>query len=597
MERIVNRACLLSLLCAVALTCPGFAADDVPMKAMRDQMARSLSMQLPGLAKPYFLAYRIQEITDFSVSADLGSLVRSQDTHSRLLHVELRVGDYKLDNSNFLSFGARPPGDFSAGQHVAIDDNYNEISREIWLATDAEYKKAVEQLAAKQATLQNQSHGDDVPDFSRERPNQLFEKQKPVSVDTSALEAAARQISSVFRQMPELQSSQVSIDVHNVFTRYLNSEGTEYTKTNAVTLVEIKATAQAEDGLPLQDSEQIFVNSPSELSAKELAARAQQMVARLQKLRTAGSLDRYSGPMLFEGEAGAEIFAQVFAPALVASRNPVTDNPRAQAFLEQMATRFGGGTLSDRVGGRVLPDSVNVVDDPGLDSFQGQRLMGTYSVDDDGVPARVNTVVESGVLKLVLASRTPIAGAVQSTGSHRGISATPSNLIFTATKSASDQELRRMLLAHAKARGYDFGVVVRRAGGSSGEFIQMAMSMMQGASAPGNNMLEVYKLYADGHEELMHGEQLPSITVAAFKDILAVGDKPVVYDSIFVPGFTSIMMLGMSGDISAATNMPVVSYVVPSLLFDEVTLKKASGPFPKAPVSNPPALHANGPQL
>jgi hypothetical protein len=92
----------------------------------------------------------------------------------------------------------------------------------------------------------------------------------------------------------------------------------------------------------------------------------------------------------------------------------------------------------------------------------------------------------------------------------------------------------------------------------------------------------------------MRGEQLPSMTVASFKDILAVGDKPVVYNSVFIPGFTSIMMLGMSGDISAVTNVPVVSYVVPSLLFEEVILKKASGPFPKAPVSNPPALNANG---
>lgn len=594
MERTVNRtACLFLLLFTGALTCPGVAADDVPMKAMRDEMARSVGMQLTGLAKPYFLSYRMQEITGVSVSANLGSLLTSHDTRLRLLHVELRVGDYKLDNSNFLSLGARPGGGFSAGQQIAIDDDYSQIRREIWLATDAEYKKAVEQLAAKQAALQNQSHGDDVPDFSREQPNKYFEKPKP-SVDTSALEAAARQISSVFRRMPELQSSRVSVEVRNVYTRYLNSEGTEYTKSNALTLVEIKATAQAKDGLPLQDTEQIFLNSPSELSVQELAGRAEQMVARLQKLQTAGSFDRYNGPVLFEGEAGAEIFAQVFAPALVASRNPVTDNPRAQAFLEQMATRFAGGTLTDRVGGRVLPDFVDVVDNPRLDSFQGQRLMAAYPVDDDGVPGRVNTVVDSGILKLLLASRTPIAGATQSTGSHRGISAAPSNLIFTASRSASDQELRRMLLEHAKARGYDYGVVVRRAGGSSGEFIQMAMSMMQGGSAPGNNILEVYKVHADGHEELVHGEQLPSVTVASFKDILAVGDKPVVYNSIFVPGFTSIMMLGMTSDISGVTNMPVVSYVVPSLLFDEVTLKKASGPFPKAPVSKPPALNANG---
>jgi PmbA/TldA metallopeptidase C-terminal domain len=595
MNHIAKRtAGLVMLVCAIAFPGPLRAADDLPMKAMRDEMARSTGMQLPGLARPYFIAYRIQDINDVSIAASLGSLVTSQRIRSRLLHVELRVGDYKLDNTNFLSFGNRQVGGFSAGQQIAIDDDYREIRRQIWLATDSEYKKAVGLLAAKQAALQNQNHGEDVPDFSRERPNKYFEKDKLNSVDVSVLEAAARQVSTVFRQMPEAQSSQVTINAHHVYTRYLNSEGTEYAKADEITFVEIKATTHAKDGLPLNDTEQIFLKSPSDLSSTELAASAQQIVTRLEKLRTAGSFDRYNGPVLFEGEAGAEIFAQLFAPALVASRDPVTDNPRAQAFLEQMTARFGGGTLNDRIGGRVLPDFVTLVDNPRLDSFHGQQVMGAYSVDEDGVPARVNTVVESGILKLVLTSRTPIAGATQSTGSHRGMSAAPSNLIFSASKSATEQELRRMLLDRAKARGFPYGVIVRRADGSGNELIQAAMSMMQGGGPAGNNMLEVYKLYADGHEELMHGEQLPSMTAVSFKDIVAVGDKPVVYNAVFIPGFSSLMMLGMSGDISAVTNMPLVSYIVPSLLFEEVTLKKAPGPFPNPPVTKPPELSTNG---
>jgi hypothetical protein len=595
MKKISKRtACLWLALGSLALTLRLSAADDVPAKAMRDEMARSKTMQLPSLAKPYFLAYRIQDVSDVSISANLGSLVMSHDSRSRVLHVELRVGDYKLDNTNYLSFSNRQAGGFSAGEQIAIDDNYDEIRRQIWLATDSEYKRAVELLGAKQAALQDQSHGEDVADFSRESPNQYFEKQKLQSVDPSVLEAAAREVSAIFRQMGEPQTSQVTIDAHSVYTRYLNTEGTEYTRSDGTTFVEIRATTQAQDGLPLNDTEQIFLQSPADVSAKELAGRAQQMVARLQKLRQAASFDRYNGPVLFEGGAGAEVFAQLFAPGLVAARTPVTDNPRAQAFLEQMTARFGGGTLTDRIGGRVLPDFVTLVDNPQLDAFQGQRLMGRYAVDEDGVAARVNTLVQSGVLKLVLASRTPIAEAPKSTGSHRGMSAAPSNLILTASQSANGQDLRRMLLERAKARGLEYGIVVRRAGGSANELIQAAMSVMQGGAAAGNNMLEVYKIYADGHEELMHGEQLIGMTAASFKDIVAVGDKPVVYDSIFIPGFTSLMMLGMSGDISAVTNMPIASYVVPSLLFDEVTLKKAAGPFSKPPVSSPPALSANG---
>jgi len=596
MDRIIGRTTsLLLLLCTLGLSHPSGAAEDVPMKAMRDEMTRSMGMQLTGLPQPYFLAYRMREITEVSVSAYLGSLVSSRDSRSRALYVGLRVGDYKLDNTNFVSFkdsldslSALPPGWLFGRQQITIDDDYNQIRREIWLATDPEYKKAVEQFAAKKAALQSQDQADDVPDFSREHPNTYFESAKATSVDASTLEEVARQVSSVFRQVPEIRSSQVSIHVHNVYTRYINSEGTEYTKANVVTKVEIQARAAAKDGVPLEDTEQIFVNSPSELSAQELSTRAQQIIARLQKLRTAGSFDRYNGPVLFEGEAAGEIFAQVFAPALIASREPLSDHPQLHDFVEQESGRFGGGTLNDLIGGRVLPDSVDVVDNPRINSFQGQRLMGAYSVDDDGVPGRVNPVVQSGVLKLVLASRVPAPGSTESTGNFRGISASPSNLIFTSSKLASEQELRRMLLEHAKARGYDYGIVVRHA-----RIPEPKASVWMGLSAPENNLLEVYRVYADGHDDLMHGEQLSSMTVASFKNILAVGDKPVVYNSTFLPGSTLLMNLKMD-DISAVTSLPIASYVVPSLLFDEVTLKKTSRSIPKEPVSNPPALSVTG---
>jgi PmbA/TldA metallopeptidase C-terminal domain len=595
MNRVVKRiACTIWLLSAVAVACPLRASDDVAMKAMRDEMARSLDMQLPGLAKPYFLAYRIEDIHSISIVASLGSLVTSQDIRSRLLRAEVRVGDYKLDNTNFISFSNREAGGFATARQIPIDDDYNEIRRQLWLATDSEYKKAVRVLAAKQAALGNQSNGQDIPDFSRESANKHFEKQPADSVNVAALQAAARQISAVFREMPEPESSQVTIAVQTVYTRYLNSEGTEFSQPGSMTFLEMNATTQAADGLPLDDREQMLLNSPSGLSAEALAVRAREIVARLQKLRKATSPERYNGPVLFEGEAGAEVFAQFFAPAIVVSRSPVTDNPRAQGFLDQMSGLFGGGTLDDRIGGRVLPETVSLVDDPQLHSFEGQPLLGTYSVDDDGLPARAHTVVDGGVLKLVLASRTPIAGATQSTGNHRGLSSTPSNLLFTSTKSANNEELRRMLLDRAKARGYGYGIVVRRAGGSTSQFLQAAMSMMQGGAPAGNNMLEVYKIFPDGHEELVHGLQLPSMAAASFKDIVAVGDKPVVYNSMFLPGFSSLMMLGISGDPSALTTMPVVSYIVPSLLFEDVALKNATGPFPKAPVSAPPALSGQG---
>jgi predicted Zn-dependent protease len=584
--------CRLVLLAPVIFSRPMQAADDATMKAMRDEMARSLNMQLPGLEKPYFLAYRIEDIHNITVVANLGSLATSRDLHSRLLRAEIRVGDYKLDNSNFISFSNREVGGVSTAQQITVDDNYDEIRRQIWLTTDREYKKAVRVLAAKQAALGNQSNNQDVPDLSKQSANKYSAKQDEEPFTASGLEEAARQISSVFRETPELESSLVTIGVQKVYTRYLNSEGTEYTQPSQITFVEIKATAQGKDGMPLSDSEQLFFDSPSAVSAKALSEKATQIAARLQKLSTAATAERYNGPALFEGEAGAEIFAQFFAPAIVANRAPVTDNPRAQGFLDQMSNMFGGGSLEDRVGARVLPETVTITDNPQQRAFASQPLLGVYSVDDDGVKPQPHTVVESGVLKMLLASRTPIAAAPQSTGSHRGMTAAPGNLLLSSSKTENRDQLRRMLLDRAKARGYSYGIVIRRAGGSAGEFLQAAMSTMQGGAMSGNNMLEVYKVYPDGHEELVHGMQLSSLNAASFKDIVAVGDQPVVYNSIFLPSFSSLMMIGISGDISLTTNMPVVSYVVPSLLFDEVSLKPASGPFPKPPLTAPPALDA-----
>jgi hypothetical protein len=211
--RIVSRIfCGLILLCTLAVSYPLLAADDVPMKAMKDEMARSMTMQLTGLGKPYFVAYRIQDITDITIAADLGSVVSSQNNRSRLLHVELRVGDYKLDNTNFLSIGSRQASGFGGGQQMAIDDDYNEIRREIWLSTDSEYKKAVELFTSKQAALQNQSHGEDLPDFTQEKPNKYFAKQSSVTVNVADVEATARQISAIFRQLGEPQRSQVTIE-------------------------------------------------------------------------------------------------------------------------------------------------------------------------------------------------------------------------------------------------------------------------------------------------------------------------------------------------------------------------------------------------
>ena len=94
-----------SLLLALAAALPARAQDDVVMKAMRDELDRSMKqLQLENLEKPYFIAYRVVDSESTSVSASFGALDSSSQGRSRRISVEVRVGSYQLDNTNFFSF-------------------------------------------------------------------------------------------------------------------------------------------------------------------------------------------------------------------------------------------------------------------------------------------------------------------------------------------------------------------------------------------------------------------------------------------------------------------------------------------------------------
>ena len=202
------------LLAALACALPAPAQDDVVMKAMRDELDRSMKqLQLENLEKPYFIAYRVIDSESTSVSASFGALDSSNQGRSRRITVEVRVGSYQLDNTNFFSFNLNMSNmvqAFNGTAELPLDDDYNELRRQIWLVTDATYKKAVEDLSKKRAALENKVDTDNVPDFSKETPTQTAITAAPIHVDRAQWETEARDLSALFRAMPDIYTSSVS---------------------------------------------------------------------------------------------------------------------------------------------------------------------------------------------------------------------------------------------------------------------------------------------------------------------------------------------------------------------------------------------------
>ena len=583
-----------SMMASLLMAAPG---DDALLRAMKDELERSQrKLQLEKLQKPYFISYKIVDTETKNAAATFGALTESSERRTRLLAVEVRVGDYARDNTNFFTMRLGPAGVVRVfadqGINTPLDDHYDEIRRQLWLATDSAYKQALDDYAKKTAVLANRNRTDDSADFSKEEVVTDEQKATPAAVRIEDANALVRELSASFRSARGIDNSAVRLTVTNVTTRFLNSEGTTYVRHAPQVHFNVSADTQAADGLPITDSDSVYARSFAELPAKaQLAERVRALQQRVIALRQAKLVERYTGPVLFAGSAAAELMAQTLAPALVGLPRLVVEDQRFEGIFGADA-----GGLRERLGTRILPTFLSVTDDASLANFAGQPLFGGYQVDEDGVRARANKVVERGVFKSLLSSRALVAGASGSTGNRRTAGTMPSNLIINASNGVSDEELKRKLLDLVKERGLEFGILVRRLGNPTAPRPQNRARVVSitiggaggggGGGLPVEPVVEAYQVFPDGREVLVRNLGISGMNLGNLKDIAAASNQPTVYTGAYRNNRQNPFQV----NAAIFLNTPLVSLAVPSLLFEELVLQRPVGEVPKLPFTEHPSF-------
>ena len=581
---IMKRSLLTTLLVTLLAPLAGASAQEEPelnvlMQALRDELTRSTEeLEMEGLEKPYFIAYTVRETERLEARASFGALLSSTQNKSRRLSVEVRVGDPSFDNTNFGSMSILPSS-FGPGGALPLENDYREFRRQIWLATDAAYKSALEMLAERRALLQNETRAEDLADFTPVEPFSFYGDAGPDLPPRPALDDLVRGLSEQFKRMPDIFESEVVAAVRNQRTYYLNSEGSAFIRSDPSASIRIEAHTQAGDGTVLDDSVATYGDSWAEVGdLQALQAHVEAIGRNLTARRSAATIDRYNGPVLFEGQAAAELFTQVFMPRLLGNRVPDAE-PRLARMLQQARNPF-----LDRIGGRVLPRSLSIQDDPTLDA---DGFLGGYAVDDDGVEARAKVLVENGVLRTLLTTRNPVPGIDRSTGNRRGEGPLPSNVLLTSNRAMTRDELRAEFMQLIEERGAGYGIVVRRMAGRDDGDAQSRMSFLLSGpeAAPSiGSLIAVYKVLPDGTEELIPKAEVAGVTEAAFRDIVEVSDTSTVYSlpqSASGGSLPAFLLAALSMD-------QVVTVSVPDLLFEELTVRKPSGNAPHLPVANHP---------
>ena len=440
-----GRAIFAFVILGCSLTASVWAADtassDVVLRALREEMDRSKAkLKLDNVPAPYYIEYRVTDMEQVDASAVFGALRSQQHDRARLARVVVRVGDYKQD-----SFIGTGEGTIDL---VPCDDDIFAIRHRIWLATDRAYKAASEALTAKQAALKQMKVDEPVDDFAKATPAEAIEPLAHFSTtDFTPWLHLLEEASGLYRSDKDLQSFEAGLRFTAENRYYLNSEGTVARSGHTRYVISIAGSTQAADGMLLQRSHGDDGADLKALPTREAFLKTtSRILETLKLLRDAPVVDEeYRGPVLFSNDAAATVITDLVEPNVLGRKPEIGSNARTT------------GKWSTSYKSRVLPDFINVFDDPTITAVSGQGLLGNYTLDDEGVKPQRVSLVEKGQLVSYLIGRQPIRGFPDSNGHGRAgatspASPYPGNMVLQSVDPQPDAGLKAKLMEMCKQR-------------------------------------------------------------------------------------------------------------------------------------------------
>ncbi len=577
---------------------------DHTLAAMQDELDRArtrLELTIPGTnqpARPYFIQYRVLDLDVRTIVAEFGALVSSTAGRNRIMSVDVRVGNDNLDSSNFITDEGFS-GFLGSTGTVGIDRDYDSLRQDLWLATDQSFKAAVENYSKKQAFLTRLAKAPSIPDFSPAEPTVKVDPLVASDWSTRNWEDEARTVSAALRQFPQLYSSRVTYHLIYTTSYLLNTDGTKIRANRSLAAIEASLETESDDGMALHNYYAVYRHRPDQLPAadavrKDLEKAGEQLIT----LRVSSPAADYDGPVLFEAPAAGSLLAQMLGPSLSGARGPLA----MQSAFDQLMDRLGGRSeWTGKLGSRVLPGSVSLLDDPTAKDFQGRELLGTYAVDQEGVKAQRVELVNNGLLLNFLMSRRPGPDLDHSNGHGRSAylgdpRPMASNLFFSSSDGISPDDMKKKFLDACKQNGNKWCLIVRAMDNpvlgvhEQDDLSDIVMGAASGAATGDRLPLLVYRVdVADGRESLIRGSHLTGLTLRAIRNIAAVGNDATPFD------FMQSQQAGFAGTALAAfgsADSGVPSTVIaPSLLLDDVEVKGARGEPERLPLVPPPPIN------
>lgn len=527
------------------------AAGKQPAESLLlDVLAKELDRNFQALkAKadpaPYFISYSVTDEETSGLTASMGAVQSKGAAHRRFMDCSVRVGSAELDNYHLLE-GDRPR--FAAAAAIPIEDKPDAIARMAWRETDRAWRAAAERYLRVRSSSQVKSGQEKAaPDFSEEKAVTAVQSVPRFKFSVEEWTPRMRKISAEFNQYGGVLRSEVNLAFRREVRTFVSSEGSRIQHGRNFYRIFITARAKSYDGNDLVTTDSFEADDPAHLPKDEvLLASVRKMADDLAKLLKAAPADPYVGPAILSGRAAGVFFHEIFGH-------------RVEGHRQRDETE--GQTFSSSVGKPVLPEFLSVRFDATKSAVDKTDLNGWYAFDDEGVAAQPVQLVEKGILKTFLMSRTPIPGFLKSNGHGRRqpgleVVSRQSNLFVDSTNQVSDAELKKMLIAEVEKQKKPYGLYFEQVTGG------YTTTRRAGLQAFTVIPLVVYRVYADGRpDEMVRGADIVGTPLASFAKIIATSNRQEVFN----------------GYCGAESGSVPVSAVSPALLVSEIEIQRKAG--------------------
>lgn len=524
-------------------------AQDKLENILDEEIQREMKWLKTQETPAYYLSYRVDEISAVSISTSFGSLIDTSTSKMRLLTISLRVGSAQLDNYhyNYPQFSVID---------LPLDDESLAIKQVIWDATRNVYQQAVSNLSNIKANLAVHAEEDDKsPDFSVEQPNVYFEP--PVKAEDRKFNKQAwinrlKDYSKVFLNDSDIfnGSSHVSFQVTRKY--FVSSSGDKVVQNSTSANLGVSGIIKARDGMEMPLIKTYFAFKPEGLpNHDEVLKDVHELVANLTALKKAPVAEPYTGPALLSGRAGGVFFHEIFGHRVEGQR---------------MKNEADAQTFKKKVNDKVLLSGLNVFCDPGMAKYEGKDIAGHFVCDDQGMKGQKVSIVENGVLKNFLMSRTPITGFAKSNGHGRAMygmqpASRQSNLVVEVTQPQTSDDMRKTLIKLAKEQNKPYGYLFDEVIGgftNTGRYSPNAFNVTPTL---------VYRVYTDGRpDELVRGVNLIGTPLAMFSQIVQAGGETEIFNGV----------------CGAESGSVPVSAISPMLLVNQIETQKKAKSTEKA---------------